>query len=325
MTASSRLRVGFAGTPQFAATILEYLINQDLIPVVVYTQPDRPSGRGRKFLSSPVKQLAESRNIPVRQPKSLKSETVDVELDVLIVAAYGLLLPKHVLDAPRFGCINVHASLLPRWRGAAPVERAIMAGDQRSGATIMLMDEGLDTGPIFSSTEVAISPSMTGGELEALLAEVGARELAACLESLGSSTPEPQAGPATYADKLTAADATIDWTRPAVALGNQIRALTERMPASSKHDGLRIRILSAVAEPMPGNCKPERFLPGQIAQADKAGIVVVCGDGNVLTITELQLNRGKGKRMNAAAALNGYPELFKPGRYFGHPPDPGQG
>lgn len=325
MTASSRLRVGFAGTPQFAATILEYLINQDLIPVVVYTQPDRPSGRGRKFLSSPVKQLAETRNIPVRQPKSLKSETVDVELDVLIVAAYGLLLPKHVLDAPRFGCINVHASLLPRWRGAAPVERAIMAGDQRSGVTIMLMDEGLDTGPIYSSAEVAISPSMTGGELEALLAQVGARELAACLESLGSSTPEPQTGPATYADKLTAADATIDWTRPAVALRNQIRALTERMPASSEHDGLRIRILSATAEPMPGTSEAEQFLPGQIAQADKAGIVVACGDGNALTITELQLNRGKGKRMNAAAALNGYPELFKPGHYFGHPPDPGQG
>jgi len=318
MTARSSLRVGFAGTPQFAASILEYLINQDLAPVVVYTQPDRPSGRGRKLLPSPVKQLAEARNIPVRQPKSLKSATVDVALDVLVVAAYGLLLPEHVLKAPRFGCINVHASLLPRWRGAAPVERAIMAGDLRSGVTIMQMDEGLDTGPIYSTSEVTISPSMTGGELEALLAEAGARALVACLDSLGASTPEPQTGAPTYANKLSAVDTKIDWTRPALELVNQIRALTERMPVScDREGGLRLRILRAEAGPLPDDGIPAELVPGQITRTDKTGIVVLCGDGNTVKIVELQLNRGKGKRMNAAAVLNGYPELFQPGQFFG--------
>jgi methionyl-tRNA formyltransferase len=284
---------------------------------VVFTQPDRPTGRGRKVRPSPVKQLALAHDIDVRQPRSLKQERLDDdELDVLVVAAYGLLLPKHVLDAPRFGCINVHASLLPRWRGAAPVERAIMAGDRLTGVTIMQMDEGLDTGPTFARAEITIEPSMTGPELEARLAESGAVLLRACLDRLGEAVPEPQSGVATYAAKLTPADAVMDWHRNAADIVNQVRALRGRMPVTCRLADARVRILTATVAP-PGQLRdePGSAPPGTIVAATKSGILVRCGDGAV-RIEELQLDRGKGKPVSAASALNGYPELFAIGNRF---------
>jgi len=288
-----------------------------MVPVVVYTQPDRPTGRGRKLRPSPVKQLALSHDIDVRQPRSLKRERIDEEqLDLLVVAAYGLLLPKHILDAPRFGCLNVHASLLPRWRGAAPVERAIMAGDRLTGVTIMQMDEGLDTGPMLARAEIAIDPSTTGPELEARLAEAGAALLRGCLERLGETVAEPQVGAATYAAKLTLDDAVVDWHRAAADIVNQVRALCGRMPATCRLGDARVRILTASGEPdEPVGDGPGRAPPGTILAASKSGILVRCGEG-ALRIEQLQLDRGKGKPVTAAAALNGFPELFAVGNRF---------
>lgn len=307
MLRNSPLRLGFAGTPDFAASILKQLIEQGFPPVVVFTQPDRPTGRGRKMGVSPVKRLALAANLPLRQPANLKNETLDPDLDVLIVAAYGLLLPPHILQAPRFGCINVHASLLPRWRGAAPIERAIMAGDRVTGVTIMQMDEGLDTGPTFNRREVTIEDSMTGSELERTLADLGGRALIDCLRQLGTVTPEPQQGQATYAKKLTSVDSVIDWRQSAKKIVDQVRALAGRMPASAMSTDVRIRILGAEAV-----SAPQLQAPGKILSADRQGIVVACGEG-ALRITRLQLNRGKGKAMDAAAAINGYADIFTPG------------
>ena len=307
MLRNSALRLGFAGTPDFAASILQHLIEQGFPPEVVFTQPDRPTGRGRKIGVSPVKRLALEANLPLRQPASLKNESLDADLDALIVAAYGLLLPPHILQAPRFGCINVHASLLPRWRGAAPIERAIMAGDRVTGVTIMQMDEGLDTGPTFNRLETAIEAPMTGLELEHVLADLGARALIDCLNRLGTVTPEPQQGQATYAKKLTSADSVIDWRQSAVTIVNQVRALAGRMPASAASADLRIRILDAQAVSAPPGQSP-----GKILSADKQGIVIACGE-RAVRITRLQLNRGKGTAMDAAAAINGYADIFSPG------------
>jgi len=297
------LRLGFAGTPQFAASILASLLAHDATVSVVYTQPDRPTGRGRKLHPSPVKALAEQAGIPVRQPASLKQESLDDDqLQVLVVAAYGLLLPDHILQAPEYGCINVHASLLPRWRGAAPVERAIMAGDRVTGVSIMQMDAGLDTGPVYKRLETPITPQMTGLELEATLARLGAQALLDCLRSLPSQ-PEPQQGEASYAHKLTRKDTVVDWQASASSIVDQVRALCGRMPVTCRCGNARMRILSA------GATTGQTAGPGQIVSADKRGIGIQCGDG-ILLIRELQLDRGKGKPMSAAAALSGYPDLF---------------
>ena len=308
------MRLAFAGTPEFAATILSDLIDHGLKPVGVYTQPDRPSGRGRRLVPSPVKAVAEAAGIPVRQPKSLKREALEPQdLDVLVVAAYGLLLPRHILEAPRYGCINVHASLLPRWRGAAPVERAIMAGDAVTGVSIMRMDEGLDTGPVYSRAELAIDPDTSGAELEMQLAVLGARALRECLSHLDDWVPEPQGEGACYAPKLTPKDSEIDWSRPAGELADQLRALRDRQPARVRAGDAVVQLLEAkpgAGEHAPGSA------PGTIVEASKRAITVACGEG-VLEVTLLKLNRGKGKPMNAAAALNGYRELFAAGVVLG--------
>lgn len=301
-----QLRLGFAGTPVFAARILAALLANHFSVSVVYTQPDRPTGRGRKLSASAVKQLAVESGIPVRQPASLKGESLLADkLDVLVVAAYGLLLPPHILRAPRYGCINVHASLLPRWRGAAPVERAIMAGDRVTGVSIMQMDEGLDTGPVYRRVETPITTETTGESLEHTLADLGARALLEVLVSL-PATPEPQQGEASYASKLTRKDTVINWQAPASRTAAQIRALTGRMPVTCGSQGARVRILRASSH------DGQIAAPGEIVYADKRGIGVQCGEG-VLVVEALQLDRGKGKPMTAAAALSGYPDLFKPG------------
>jgi len=311
-------KLGFAGTPEFAATILEALILVDRKPLVVYTQPDRPVGRGRKVRPGPVKQMAIANDIPVLQPQHLRgAEAADMlaafSLDVLVVAAYGLLLPPAILITPRLGCINVHASLLPRWRGAAPVERALMAGDARTGVSIMQMDRGLDTGPVYLMSACEISPTATGMALEHELAQRGAAALLACVDDLAGLHPAPQADAGvTYAHKLTVEDARIDWSASATGIDRQVRALSGRLPAFTFSGETRLQILEATPS-MDGATHHE---PGTVIAANaREGLRVACGTG-AIEIKRLQVNRGKGLPLLAVQALNGFKDLLGSGRVF---------
>jgi methionyl-tRNA formyltransferase len=317
------LRLGFAGTPEFAAKVLAGLLQAGRRPVVVYTQPDRRAGRGRRLQQAPVKALALDHKLALCQPESLRRADVaaalaDLTLDVLVVAAYGLILPPAVLAAPRLGCINVHASLLPRWRGAAPIERAIMAGDEMTGISIMKMDRGLDTGPVYLRRRCAVGAGMDGPTLEDALARLGCEALLECLDALPDLQPAPQPDLGiSYAHKLTRADAVIDWSRPALAIERQVRALCARMPAVTGAGGVRMAILEALAMEaavagLPG------AMPGGIVAARAAGIEVACGEG-ILNISRLKLSVGKGRVLRAADAINGYPALFTVGASFGEP------
>ncbi|MEJ2088682.1 MAG: methionyl-tRNA formyltransferase [Gammaproteobacteria bacterium] len=315
---SAHLRLGFAGTPPFAATILQALIDSPHPLELVLTQPNRPAGRGRKPKPSPVKALALAHGLPVRDPPGLKRFSLEAfALDLLVVAAYGLILPGHILAAPRLGCLNVHASLLPRWRGAAPVERAIIAGDAETGVCLMQMDAGLDTGPVYALARTAIGPTETGGTLEARLADLGAQLLVDSLPDLETMTPTPQPEEGvTYAAKLTVADARIDWADPADLTARRIRAVADRLPVTlftRAEDGalIRMRLLAAAAEARAASAEPGTILATDPEHRD--AIRVACGSG-ALRITRLQLNRGKGTPLTAVAAMNGYPELFRPGR-----------
>ncbi len=320
-------RMGFAGTPEFAASIAAGLIAAGRIPEVIYTQPDRPTGRGRRVRPSPVKVLAEAHGIAVEQPATLRAPAAaDAlgrwNLDVLVVAAYGLILPPAILATPRFGCINVHASLLPRWRGAAPIERAIMAGDRCTGVCIMAMEKGLDTGPVYLARETPIGPETDAPALEAALAEIGTSALLACLEDLPERTPTPQAEHGiTYADKLTRADAVIHWASPAAAIAARIRALTGRMPAftlagagNTAAQPTRIAITRARAA---ANPQANAAAPGTVLAAAPEGIQVACGDG-VLEILEVHV-AGRPRPMAVADALRGQGALFAPGNQFKAP------
>lgn len=299
------LRVAFAGTPEFALPTLRALARGGAEIVTVYTQPDRRAGRGRALKPGPVKRLAQDLQLPLRQPASLRAEGPGVaalELDVLVVVAYGLLIPPAVLAGPRHGCINVHASLLPRWRGAAPIARAIEAGDSATGVTIMRMDAGLDTGPILAVHRVPIEPEDTAGSLHDRLAEIGAAELVAALPAWvdGTLTPTPQdEALATYAPKLSAHEAHIQWADDADRIARQVRAFDPWPVAHSRHGGARIRVWRAAAEA--ADAEPDAV--GTVQSADPSGIVVACGSG-LLRITELQ--RDGGKRLAAGAFLNGY-------------------
>ncbi|MDA1073642.1 MAG: methionyl-tRNA formyltransferase [Proteobacteria bacterium] len=308
------MRIGFAGTPPFAAAILRCLIDSAWTPQVVLTQPDRASGRGRKAQPGPVKALALEQGIPLRQPSTLKGaqaahDLAADRLDVLIVVAYGLILPATILTTPRLGCLNVHASLLPRWRGAAPIERALLAGDTRTGVCIMQMDEGLDTGPVHASHAVDITPTTTGPDLEAALATAGLQTLLHTLSILEASKPVAQSGASTYAHKLGAADSIINWRQSAQVIDRQVRAMVGRAPAYACSGDLRVRVYAATLGASAGASA------GTIIAADKSGISIACGSGS-LVIHSVQLNRGKGRRLSAAKAINGYPELFTPGRRF---------
>lgn len=321
------MQLAFAGTPDFAAIVLQGLLDHGYRPEFVLTQPDRPSGRGRKMMPSAVKLLAEQHGLEVMQPATLRaSRTSGAEaleeichrpLDLLIVAAYGLILPARLLEHPRFGAINVHASLLPRWRGAAPVERAIMAGDALSGATLMQMDEGLDTGDILAQATCSIESPCTGTQAAEHIARLGCDLLVAALPEVDAleRTPQDQTQ-ATYAEKLSAEDARIDWHRSAQQVHDQIRAMSGRMTAwttiiDDKGNDVRLRILESElsnTEPS-GQC-------GQILRADRHGLIVGCAEGG-LRITFLQLAAGKGRVMNAAQALNGYGAWFTVGSQLG--------
>lgn len=313
------LRLGFAGSPPFAAHILRQLIAEGNMPELVLTQPDRPSGRGKRLTSSAVNVAASEAAIEVVTPAHLRApDTVErlsaARLDALVVVAYGLILPAEVLNLPRYGCINVHASLLPRWRGAAPIERAMLAGDECTGISIMSMNEGLDTGPVYLASETPIRPVDTGDSLRARLAELGSKLLSQVLTDL-TRLPAPRAraqddAGACYAAKLKPEEARIDWAQSAVNLARKIRAFNSRMPAFAYLGEHRIRILLADADPAPA-----AEAPGTILAAARSGLSVATGEGQ-LTITELALPGGKGKPMSVANALNGNADLLAAGRRF---------
>ncbi len=311
-----KLNIIFAGTPDFAATHLQALLNSEHNVIAVYTQPDKPAGRGKKLQASPVKQLAEAHHIPVYQPKSLRKEEAQAELqalnaDVMVVVAYGLILPEAVLKAPKYGCLNVHGSLLPRWRGAAPIQRSIWAGDTETGVTIMQMDIGLDTGDMLHKVTTPILATETSASLYAKLAELAPPALLEVLNGLtsGQFKPEKQQDEqANYAEKLTKEEAKLDWNLTACQLERNIRAFN---PAPMAYLTLMVneveeRIKVYQAEVLPHQEKAV----GTVLAVDKNGIQIATQQG-VLNITQLQ-PAGK-KPMSVQDFLNGRGDWFKVG------------
>jgi methionyl-tRNA formyltransferase len=300
------LNIIFAGTPDFSVPPLTALLGSEHKVIAVYTQPDRPAGRGRKLTASPVKQLALDRSVPVFQPSNFRDEAdlqqlQELEADLMVVVAYGLLLPVRVLEAPRLGCINIHASLLPRWRGAAPIQRSILAGDSEAGITIMEMEAGLDTGPMLLKRSCQIEPEDTGGILHDRLSSLGAEAVLDALPGLADDSlkAEPQDdSKAVYAAKLTKSEAAIDWTRSAQELGRQVRAFNPWPVAQTTFSEKVLRIWEA--EPLQGG---DGAVPGTVMVCGHDGIDVATGDG-LLRVKILQL---PGKRaMNAADFLNAH-------------------
>lgn len=314
---SQGLRIVFAGTPEFAAEHLTALLTSHHQVVGVYSQPDRPAGRGKKLAASPVKQVALDHGIPVYQPLNFKSEDAVAELaalnaDIMVVVAYGLILPKVVLDTPRLGCINVHASLLPRWRGAAPIQRAIEAGDTESGVCIMQMDVGLDTGDVIIESRCPILEDDTATTLHDRLITIGKPALLEALDALAdnraSFTPQPDAG-TTYASKLLKEEAALRWTDAADQLARRVRAFnpfpmtyTKRLGDS---DDQRIRVLMATA-----STEPATQAPGTVTKLTADAIWVACGQGQ-LKLTQVQLP--SKKPVSVSELLRGHPELFRVG------------
>jgi methionyl-tRNA formyltransferase len=289
------LRVAFAGTPEFAVPALQALADSEHQITGVLTQPDRPRGRGRHSGASPVKALALALGLSVSQPQELRGEGVLAELagwrpEVLVVVAYGLLLPRSVLGLPRLGCVNIHASLLPRWRGAAPVQRAILAGDAVTGVTIMQMDAGLDTGPVLIQRSVPIGTHATSGELLGELAGLGAATLLEALGALASGQAQSRAQPAegvTYAAKISKAEATIDWSADAAHIARQVRAFNPWPIAETRLGGEQLRVHAARALEASGPEAAATAGVGEIFAVRPDAILVRCGRG-VLAITELQ-------------------------------------
>lgn len=306
------MRIIFAGTPPFAAAALNALADAGHDIALVLTQPDRPAGRGMKLMPSAVKQAALARGLPVSQPPSLKSPEAQTELravdaDVMVVAAYGLILPQAVLDLPRFGCLNIHASLLPRWRGAAPIQRAILAGDLETGITIMQMDAGLDTGAMLSKTVVPIRDDDTAASLHDVLAVAGASAIVAALANYATLVPAAQDdAQATYAAKLSKDEAQLDWRQPADALTRAVRAYNPAPGAWTLLDGAPLKVWMAATATGAGD-------PGTVLRADAEGLVVACGSG-ALALREIQ--PAGSKRMSAVAFLAGRP--VPPGSRLGH-------
>ncbi|OGI45187.1 MAG: methionyl-tRNA formyltransferase [Candidatus Muproteobacteria bacterium RBG_16_65_31] len=295
----------FAGTPAFAVPALEALLRAGHRILAVYTQPDRPAGRGRRLAASSVKEFALAHGLEVRQPETIKGRAEELKAlnpDAMVVIAYGVLLPPEILAVPKHGCINVHASLLPRWRGAAPIARALEAGDAVTGVTIMRMDAGLDTGPMLHKVETPIRADDTAQTLHDRLAALGADALVAALAALarGALEPRPQdeAG-ACYAGKLKKAEARLDWTQPAAVIHRRIRAFNPWPVASTVFAGKTIRLWEV------GPLEPGRAgaAPGTVARADAGGIRVCAGDGEV-NITRLQAEGGRA--LAAADFLNGF-------------------
>ena len=311
------MKIIFAGTPDFAAVHLQALIDSDQHQIVaVYTQPDRPAGRGKKLTASAVKQLACDHNLTVLQPPSLKDsdaqqQLASFEADIMIVVAYGLILPQVVLDTPRLGCINVHGSLLPKWRGAAPIQRAVEAGDKETGICIMQMDAGLDTGPVISVARCAIEDSDTSGSIYQKLSELGAPTLLVALEKMASGVAvaeQQDDSQSTYARKIDKSEALINWSMSAQEISRRVRAFNP-FPATFSHiGGDRVKIWGASATDKQSNNSA-----GAIIHADAEGILVQTGRGQLL-ITEIQL-AGKSK-MPVSELLKSKAELFAAGQSF---------
>lgn len=314
---SQPLRVIFAGTPEFAALHLAALLNSEHEIVAVYTQPDRRAGRGKTLTASPVKQLAIEHELPIYQPLNFKAEEHRDELkalnaDVMIVVAYGLILPQAVLDTPRYGCINVHASLLPRWRGAAPIQRAIEAGDTETGITIMRMEAGLDTGPMLAISALPITDTDTGGSLHDKLASTGPGALLNCLadlENILANAQQQDDSQANYAHKLTKDEALINWQTSAEELARKVRAFNPFPVCYTTLGQQRLKIYRASAQKTD---LPQT--PGMIISADDNGILVAAGEGALLLQT-LQLPGGKA--LEASALLNARRAMFAPGTPLG--------
>lgn len=312
------LRVVFAGTPPFAAAHLARVIASNHEVVAVYTQPDRPSGRGKRLTASPVKELAAEYAIPVLQPSTLKTEHAADQLasfnaDVMIVVAYGLLLPSDILRTPRLGCINVHASLLPRWRGAAPIQRAIEAGDATTGVTIMAMDEGLDTGPMLSTAPIPICEHHNTETLTQALKDLGREALIEALDDLelrlSAAIEQPDAG-VTYAHKITKNEAAIDWSRSAEEIARKIRALSPAPGCFGICNDERIKILEAKADT---SIPKSDEIPGTIIAIDKTALTVICGADHLM-VTRLQLPNKKP--MTLVDVMNGHKGRLSPGNRF---------
>ncbi|AIZ34905.1 methionyl-tRNA formyltransferase [Pseudomonas parafulva] len=309
------MRIVFAGTPEFAAEHLKALLDSPYQIVAVYTQPDRPAGRGQKLMPSPVKQLAAAHDIPVLQPPTLRNAEAQAELaalapDLMVVVAYGLILPQVVLDIPRLGCINSHASLLPRWRGAAPIQRAVEAGDAESGVTVMRMEAGLDTGPMLLKVTTPISADDTGGSLHDRLAQMGPGAVVHAIAGLadGSLHGDVQDDAlATYAHKLNKDEARLDWNRPAQELERLIRAFNPWPVCHSTLDGETVKVLGATLSTGQG-------APGEILSASKDGLVVACADG-ALSLSRLQLPGGKA--LAFSDLFNSRREKFASGKVLG--------
>jgi methionyl-tRNA formyltransferase len=317
------VRAIFAGTPEFARVALQRLHAAGIVIPLVLTQPDRPAGRGMKLQPSPVKAFALEHGMPVAQPRSLRldgkypddaaaarSAIEGARADVMVVAAYGLILPQWVLDTPRLGCMNIHASLLPRWRGAAPIHRAIEAGDRETGVTIMQMDAGLDTGDMLLVERIPIAPQDTTGTLHDKLALLGGRLIVEALEiaACGGLTrvPQPTEG-VTYAHKIDKAEAAIDWSQPAEVIERRVRAFNPAPGATASLRGETIKIWRAQALAGRGT-----VVPGTVVAVDERGIGVACGDGARLEVGELQ--RAGGKRLASADFVRGF--ALEPGERF---------
>ncbi|MEO0443064.1 MAG: methionyl-tRNA formyltransferase [Pseudomonadota bacterium] len=315
---SNGLRIIFAGTPEFAAHHLQALINSHHTIIAVYTQPDRPAGRGKKLSPSAVKQLAMANALKVLQPPSLKDKATQQLLaehraDVMVVVAYGLLLPEAVLEIPRFGCLNVHGSILPRWRGAAPIQRALAAGDDLTGVTIMQMDVGLDSGDMLLKRECAIDPDETSASLHDKLMQLGAPALLEVLSQLPSGSLRPQKqnhSQANYAEKISKQEALIDWSKAAVFVERSIRAYNPFPIAYSFVNGQRIKIYKSQVENT-----TQAFDAGEILALDESGLLVGCGQ-QALRILQLQVP-GK-KPMSIIDIINGYSDSFPIGAHFAH-------
>ena len=309
------MKLVFAGTPEFAACALQAILAAGHQVMLVLTQPDRPAGRGMALRPSPVKEVAIAAGIDVFQPPTLKDPAAWEHLraagaEAMVVAAYGLILPQAVLDIPHFGCLNIHASLLPRWRGAAPIQRAILAGDAESGVCIMQMEAGLDTGPVLRSGRLPLAADETAGSLHDKLAELGARLVVETLAGLpGAPVPQPDDG-VTYAAKIDKAEAQLDWRSPAGQLERQVRAFNPFPGAVATLDGVPIKVWRAasMADGVRGAA------PGTVVSAGPEGIVVACSEG-ALCLTELQ--KAGSRRLPVAQFLSGNP--VRPGAAFALP------
>ena len=295
----ARHRVLFAGTPEFALASLTALIDNGIKPVGVYTRPDRPAGRGKRMTASPVKAYARSQSIPVYQPETLRDakaidDFVDLEPDLLIVAAYGLILPRQILEIPTHGCLNVHASLLPRWRGAAPIQAAILAGDETTGISLMAMTEGLDSGPVYTSKAIRIGAHENAGQLHARLAELGGEMLVKHLSAILDgelNAADQDDSQANYANKIQTMDAVLDWKRPAAELGRRVRAYNPVPGAFFLAGDERIKCWSAKPVDASGP------VAGSVLSCNRDGILVACGEDAL----SMQVLQRPGKREISAA------------------------